>query len=287
MVIALGLGAALLLAVGFVLQQHTAASAPSSERLSPRLLLDLARRPVWIAGIGAMVGGQLLGAAALGNGQLTLVEPLLAANVLFALPLAAAWRRRRIGRRELLGAVVLVAGLAVFVVAAQPGPDRTVVVPDRSWAVAATAIIAVVASMVAASRRLPAGRQATLLGLAAGTLFGLQDALTQRTLQLHFGFVIFLETWSAYAVVLVAVAGILLAQSAYNAAPLAASLPAQSIAEPVTGIGLGAGLFAQGLRLGAGALSAEVLGIVAMVVGLYVVSRSPIVSEAAPRAGEP
>src|SRR4051812_42818028 len=87
LVLALGLGAAAFLAVGFVVQQHAAATAPVEHVLSPRILLDLMRRPVWLAGIAAMVTGQALGGAALRYGDLTAVEPLLATNVLFALPL--------------------------------------------------------------------------------------------------------------------------------------------------------------------------------------------------------
>jgi len=94
--IGLGLGAALWLGGGFVLQQHVAATLPWSDVLSPRLLLDLVRKPLWVAGIVVMVIGQLLGAAALGQGSLALVEPLLAANLLFALSVSALWRRHRL-----------------------------------------------------------------------------------------------------------------------------------------------------------------------------------------------
>src|SRR5262249_16789945 len=61
LVVALGLAAAALLAVGFVLQQHEAAAA-SGPLLRPGLLLALAHRPVWLGGVGAMVAGQLLSA---------------------------------------------------------------------------------------------------------------------------------------------------------------------------------------------------------------------------------
>ncbi|MDA8285277.1 MAG: DMT family transporter [Actinomycetota bacterium] len=276
LVIALGLGSALLLAVGFAVQQRTAEQMPRSHRLEPRLLLDLVHRPVWLAGIAAMVGGQLLGAAALGHGELTLVEPLMASNVLFALPLAAAWHKRRLGRREWLGAIVLIAGLAVFVLAADPGASRRTLVPAALWVEALVPIFLVVSGFVALGRRHPdPARQATLLAAGAGTLYGLQDALTQRTLQLGFTLTM-LETWQPY--LLVAVVGLLLAQSAYQTAPLSASQPAMAIAEPITGIALGAGLLAQGLRLGPLPLAFELVGIAGMVTGLLLCAGSPVVA---------
>lgn len=286
LVFAFGLGAAVLLAVGFVVQQHTAEQTPTSERLRPRLLLDLIRRPVWLLGIAAMVAGQVLGAAALDVGPLTLVEPLLAANVLFALPLTAAWHRRRLGRREWIGAVVLIAGLAVFVVAAAPGPIRATRVPLAAWIVAIVAITMVVGGFLAASRRArAAARQATFIAVAAGTLYGLQDGLTQRTLQIGITPAHLLGTWQPYLLVAVAVVGLLLAQSAYQTAPLGASLPAMAVTEPVTGIAIGAGLFAQGLRLGLVPFTLEIVGIAGMIVGLVLVAGSPVVTATPTAAG--
>lgn len=279
MVFLLGLGAAVLLALGFVVQQHAAALVPPDRRLSPRILVDLARRPVWLGGIAAMIGGQVLGAIALGHGSLTLVEPLLSANLLFALPMAAAWTRKRLGRREWTGALILIAGLATFVAAGKPGgPQATRVVPTN-WLIAGLSIVAVVATLTWFAKRSDLGEEATLLAAGAGLLYGLQDALTQRTLLLfHQGWGAVLTTWQPYSLVAVAITGLVLAQSAFEAAPLAASLPALTIAEPICGIGLGAGLFAQELRLSGQALGLELAGILAMLVGVYLVARSPLVT---------
>ena len=130
----LALCGAFLLAVGFVLQQHVAAQESPSERdVSAVLLIELARRPLWLVGIGSMVGGNVLGAVALGRGSLTLVEPLEAANLFFALPLAAAWQRSRLGVREYAGAAMMVAGLAGFMLAAAPARIRGATVPAADW----------------------------------------------------------------------------------------------------------------------------------------------------------
>ena len=278
MVFVFGFLSAVLLAVGFVVQQHVASMAPAEERLSPRLLLDLLHRPLWLLGILSMVAGQIVEALALRHGDLTVVEALTATNVLFALPMAAAWRRRRLCRRDWIGAAGIVAGLATFVTAADPGSSRTVVVPVVSWVIAGLAVVVAAGAVIALGRRRAAATQATMFGLGAGILFGLQDALTQRVLQVPFTVGQFFGSWVPYTLVALGAVGLLVAQSAYQAAPLKASLPAINIAEPVTGIGIGAGLFAQGLRVGATPLVFELLGIVCMMVGLLLVARSDLVA---------
>ena len=103
LVLLLSVGAACCLGFGFVLQQQAAAHAPLSDFLSPRLLLDLIRVPRWLGGIGLMVCGMALGAVALGQGEITLVEPLLATNLLFALVLSRRQTRQPLGRQGWAG----------------------------------------------------------------------------------------------------------------------------------------------------------------------------------------
>ena len=281
--IALGLGAALWLGGGFVLQQHVAATLPWSDVLSPRLLLDLVRKPLWVAGIVVMVIGQLLGAAALGQGSLALVEPLLAANLLFALSVSALWRRHRLGAREWGGALLLIAGLAGFLLAADPGDGPGGRVHWYGWVVAAGSILVLVVFLVFLARRTDLAGEGTLLGAAAGVLFGLQDALTSRAVPLiGHGPLGLLTSWQPYAVLGVALVGLVLGQSAFRAAPLTASLPGLTVAEPLTGIAMGAVLFSEPLRLSAPAVLAEVAAFVAIAFGVVLLTRSPLIAGPAP-----
>jgi drug/metabolite transporter (DMT)-like permease len=276
----LGLSGAFLLAVGFVLQQHVAAQeAPSERGVSAVLLIGLARRPLWLAGIGSMVGGNVLEALALGQGSLTLVEPLEAANLFFALPLGAAWQRSRLGVREYGGAAMMVAGLAGFMLAAGPARVRDATVPAANWVICGAAIVALVAGLTWVAKRFTLGEEATLLAAAAGILFGLQDALTQRSVDdISHGMAAVLTSWQPYALLFVAVVGIALNQNAFKLAPLPASLPALTIAEPLCGISIGVGLFAQHIRVGPGFVAAEILSLGLMVIGVIFVARSPIVT---------
>jgi len=238
---------------------------------------------LWVAGIAVMVIGQLLGAAALGQGSLALVEPLLAANLLFALSVSALWRRHRLGGREWGGALLLIAGLAGFLLAADPGDGPGGRVHWYGWVVAAGSILVLVVFLVFLARRTDLAGEGTLLGTAAGVLFGLQDALTSRAVPLiGHGPLGMLTSWKPYAVLGVALVGLVLGQSAFRAAPLTASLPGLTVAEPLTGIALGAVLFSEPLRLSAPAVLAEVAAFVAIAFGVVLLTRSPLIAGPAP-----
>jgi drug/metabolite transporter (DMT)-like permease len=276
------LAAAVLLGTGFVLQQHRAALEPSDRALTVWLLLDLVRSPSWLAGIGVMAAGQLLGAAALARGGLGMTEPLLSTNLLFALVIAGFWYQLRPCWRDWLGVLVLSGGLGGFLVVATPGIGDTSGIPDVAWVLAGGSVAAVAAVLTVAGRRNRGRVRGALLAGGAGVLFGLQDALTQRSLAIagHRGVLQLLLSWTPYTLVAVAVVGILLAQSAFQAAPLSASLPPVTAGEPITGIALGAGLFGGSLQHGSVALLLEVVCLLAMIAGIWLVASSPMVTSA-------
>src|SRR5262245_52789548 len=79
---------AMLLGFGFVLQQHAAEQLSARYFLRPRLVRELLHKPLWLTGIAAMVVGDLMSAWALGHLSLSVIEPLLTTNLIFALMLA-------------------------------------------------------------------------------------------------------------------------------------------------------------------------------------------------------
>src|SRR6478752_5793684 len=62
-------------ATSSVLQRKANRRAPRRENMSLRLIWSLAHEPAWFGGILAVTAGFLLQAAALGGGQLSVVEP--------------------------------------------------------------------------------------------------------------------------------------------------------------------------------------------------------------------
>ncbi len=284
MIIALALVAAVLLGIGFVLQQRAASQMPISDMLRPRLIIDLMHSPQWLCGIGSMVAGQLLSAFVLGRTSVSLVEPLLAANLLVALLLAAAITRRPLRRSDWIGCLVLGGGLSAFIVVGRPTAVNAEASAVRHWLVIAI-IAGVAAALVLTSRMRPLGEQATMLAGAAGCLAGLQDGFTRNvmmTVQQDPGSVI--RYWQPYAVVGVALTVILLEQSAFKAGTLRQALPAVTVGEPLAGIAFGVVAFGDQLRTEPWAIAVEVLGLAGMVAGVYVLATSDLLSHA---VGEP
>ncbi|WP_046706300.1 DMT family transporter, partial [Streptomyces europaeiscabiei] len=262
LVLLLSVGAACCLGFGFVLQQQAAAHAPLGDFLSPRLLLDLIRVPRWLGGIGLMVCGMALGAIALSQGEVTLVEPLLATNLLFALALSRRQTRQPLGRQGWAGLVLLAGGVTAFIVAGRPEGGAAVGGPFRQWLIIGVMLgLALLLTTYAKRSRLSAAP--VLLAVAAGLLYGVQDALTRISGQLFAGagWGGLFTSWQPYGVVLLGATGLLLVQSAFEAAPLRMSLPALTAAQPLAGIACGVGFLGDRLRMDAGAPAWEAAGL--------------------------
>jgi drug/metabolite transporter (DMT)-like permease len=280
--VAAALAAALCLGFGFVLQQRVAATVPQSDVLTLRLLRDLVVQPAWLAGIASMVVGQLLGALALRMADISLVEPLLTVNILFALGISARLAGRHLRLRDWVGVAMLTGGITVFLLAAHPAAaGEAAQMGLTQWVtLAATGAVAAAAVVVARSRS-GAGR-AALLAAAAGILFGLQDGLTRQvTLLLGSGVPALVARWEPWVLLLIAVTGLVLAESAFASAPLQTSLPPLTIAEPLAGIGVGIGYFGEQLRTAPDALMLESAGLLAMVFGCLVLTSSPLLASIA------
>lgn len=276
--------AASLLGVGFVAQQHAAYREPLGEMLHLRLLTHLVHRRLWLAGVAAMVCGQVLSAVALDAADVSLVEPVLATSLVFALVFAHVLYREPLNRTVWLGALMVTVGSGLFLAVGRPYAGRPVAQESGRWLVAAAVVAAAIAIVIAISARPRTLRtKAISLATAAGMLYGVQDVLTRSTLLgLQKGVVVLLTSWEPYATVAIAIAGLLLAQSAFDAAPLRISLPATTASEPLIGILLGVLIFYERLRMGPGALAAEVIGLLLMTGGIVVLGRSPFLGKPDP-----
>jgi drug/metabolite transporter (DMT)-like permease len=267
--------AAVLLGVGFVLQQYAAGQEPESRFLRLRILTDLLRKPRWLLGIACMIAGYLLVAWSIDHLPLTLVEPLLTTYLVWALILAVPISRQPVKVAEVTGALILLGGVTLISLTRSTTPVGLSFGSLSHWY--AAAIIAGVAFVaVAIGHRRQGQVRATLTGTAAGLVFGIQDALTRQTLESLQGnsWTVLFSTWSAYALVGAGILGIWLMQNAFSAAPLHASLPAIAAGEPLAGIALGIVVFGDRVQITPGMLAIEAGGIAALIVGVIAVARS-------------
>ena len=272
--------AALLIGTGFVLQQNAAQREPDSRFLRLRLITDLLRRPRWLVGIGCMIGGQVLAAWSIGHLSLAFVEPLLTTNLVFALVIAVPLSKASLKVWEVLGAAVLITGVALLSASRSAKPIGLSFGSVSHWFVAAV-IAAIAALAVHAALRRQGRSRALLTGVGAGLVFGIQDALTRQTLQIlqSSGISALFTTWAPYALVGAGAIGIWLMQSAFNAGPLNESLPAISAGEPLVGLLLGVIVFGDRIQVTPGLLAMQAAGIVALVVGVIMVARAPALSQ--------
>ncbi|MFC5718643.1 DMT family transporter [Streptomyces gamaensis] len=276
MVFAFAVSAACCLGIGFVFQQSAAQRAPISDFLSLRLLFDLVRMPQWLLGIGFMVCGMVLGAIALGQGEISLVEPLLATNLLFAMALSR-WRSGApLGATGWGGLWLLAGGVTAFIVAGRPHGGDSVTDPLRHWLIIGLMVGGALA-MAAVSKRVRLSVEAPLLGTAAGLLYGVQDALTRVSGErlARQGWTELFTGWQPYGVVAIGVTALVMVQSAFETAPLRLSLPALTAAQPLAGIACGVGFLGDRLVTTPGALAWEAAGLAAIVLGIVLIGRHP------------
>jgi drug/metabolite transporter (DMT)-like permease len=271
----LALGAALAYAAASVLQQREAQADGSARGGGVQLVLRLARRPVWLAGLACDGLGYGFQAVALGVGALLVVQPVITSGILFALPASAWWSGRKLGRTEFAWACVLAAALTAFVLLAgtDGGKDRA---SSEAWLICAAIAAPVLGLCVAAASRATGTRRAVLFAFATGALFGLTAALTKSSvvlLDVH-GVGAF-TYWEPYALLILGGLGFVLNQRAFQAGSLTASLPTLTVVEPVVAAIVGITLLDEKIPTsGPADWIAVVVAVIAMAVSTVVLSRA-------------
>jgi drug/metabolite transporter (DMT)-like permease len=272
-VVPAALGSALAAATSSVLQHRSARTAPVAGRAAGRLLGHLVTRPVWLAGLVAGAAGLVLHALALSGGRLAVVQPLLVSGMLFALPVSVVLEGRRPSPVAWLWALVLVGGLAAFLLAGRPSAGRVAADTDV-LAIATIAGSATMALIGFAGHRWSRRHAAPLLGLAAGIGYGIVAALMKQTTAVALrGLVALVTTWPVYGLAAVGAVTLAVTQLAYRAGPLAQSLPALTVVDPAASVAVGAAVFHERLAQTPGALAVEVIGFALMAGASVVLAR--------------
>jgi drug/metabolite transporter (DMT)-like permease len=269
----LALVAALLFALGTVLQQKAGMDQPS-EGATAGLLVRMARRPTWLAGIASDILGFFAQAAALGLGRLAVVQPVLVSSVVWALPMGAKLTGQRIKRIDVAGAVLVVGALVAFLTIANPSGGRDDA-PFGEWLVAGGICAGLAAVLVALGQRGPAPRRAALLGIATGLLFALSAALTKAVVdELDDGVFHVFATWHLYALAVVGYAAMTLNQLALNTGALAPAVATSMAFDPIVSVVLGVTLLDESLHETPLGAVATVAALAAALIGMALLARS-------------
>jgi len=269
----LALCAAFLFAVAATLQQKGALRlgvSPDSFKSFARLV----GQPWWLAGSAALLVGYLLQAIALDHGRLSIIQPLLVTTVVFALPLGYWLTDQTVTSREVVGACVVVVGLAIFAVVGDPAGGKENA-PNDEWAIALFLIVVVCVAVLYAGRGATAATQATTTGVVAGILFGASACLVKPTTEfLHEGIGEVLGHWELYAMAIAGVLAFVLQQVSLSHGFLAKSVATVSVANPVVSVLIGSLLFDERLKRPLSHVLVAEAGLVLAMAGAVVISSS-------------
>jgi len=290
-VVVLALMASGFTATASIAQRSAAASAPEKLSFNIHLVGYLLRRPVWFLGIASMILGFVFQILALRVGTLSVVQPVIATELVIVFGVIAIHDPHRVHLRDWFSAVGMVVGLGAFLALARPSGGHHHASASM-WLLAGLATFGF-AGLLTAAAYLPGrgglppsgGRKAALLGMAAAAGFGFVAAVIKE-LSSHLSqgpSGIFLN-WSPYVLLLTGAAAFFLASNAFQAGSLASSQPGLTVVDPLVASLLGVILFGERLDHHPVILAGEVLALGLLIASVVLLSRSPLVHEETPQA---
>ena len=255
--------------------QHIASTAAPSRSSGWRLVVYLFRNPLWLFGWVALAAAFVFQALALHNGLISIVQPLLATELVFMLALRRVWIHQSIRAITWAAGAVTCVGLTVFIAAGQPGGGQPTPT-SKHWLAAALACCVAAAVLAVLGRWGSPSLRAALYGSASAVMWALvatfikatTDALTQ------FGVAGMFTRWPVYALAVGAVAALFLMQAALHVGPLRASQPFIVIVDPIISIALSVWLFEERFTSDGAVLAVAAIGFAVMCAGVVVLTQT-------------
>jgi hypothetical protein len=258
-----------------VVTQHMASIGDPSHRKGWRFVRYLVTNPLWLFGWVALGAAFVFQALALHNGLMSVVQPLLVTELVFALVLRRVWIRQTIRAVTWWAAALTCAALALFLAMAEPTGGNAEPT-SRAWigAVATTAGVAGVLALLG-SRGSPV-RRAALLGAASSALWALVAAFIKATTDTltQFGPAGLFTHWPVYALAVGGLSAELLNQVTLHVGPLSVSQPLIVIVDPIVSIALSVWIYAETFTENAPRLAFGALGFATMCVSATVLART-------------
>ena len=240
-----------------IVVQHRSASEHGGGDESAKGLLRLLRDPIWVAAVLGDFVGFVLNAIALSIGKVVYVQPF----VVLMLPVALLvhwWMGGSPPRRgDYLGCGAIISGLALFL--ALIGVPHHQRIPRARWVGMAVLAVLVGGLLLCLLVRKAGPRvRGAVYGAVAGAYFGTIAVMLDASSDIiggthhhehrHHGirggleglFMTLDGLMVVAAIVLLGVAGIVLTQISFQVGALAATLPANLVADPLFGVFLGA-----------------------------------------------
>jgi drug/metabolite transporter (DMT)-like permease len=258
-----------------VVQQRATKQVPVTRTLHPKLLIDLVRKPMWVASVVTVLLGLSLQVIALAFGPLLLVQPLLVTSVLFAAVFAAWLTHRRLDRLVVLGSLMCVGGLAMFLLLAQPTESGGELLTGRVLPLA-VGLGAVVAACLAVAAVAPGELRALALALATGVFYAITAALMKVVAsQIRAeGAMGPFQHPTLYVVCVIGPCGFLLSQNAFQAGNLISpALAVITTVDPLGGALIGLIWFGEKMVTTPSALLGEIAAGLVLIAGIAVLTQ--------------
>ncbi|WP_371096739.1 DMT family transporter [Streptomyces sanglieri] len=252
----LSLVSAVAYAAGAIVQERVATTGGGH---SPAPL----RNRVWWVAVALNGVGAVLHVVALAYGPLSLVQPLGALTIVFALPMAALFVRRRAGATAWRGAIMATVGLAGLL--ALTGNAESHALNGRDQLIVAGATLGAVALLLLISTGVhrPVVRSVVLAG-AAGIAFGIASVFTKTVAVGLSSGAVGAGLPALLAIAGFAATGLLVSQAAYRGAGLTAPLATVTVVNPVIAAVVGLTMFGEQFRHGtAGTMLAPACAVLA------------------------
>ncbi|MEU9674305.1 DMT family transporter [Streptomyces parvus] len=238
----LSLISAVAYAAGAIIQERVAATDDNA-------WYALLRNTVWWVAVVLNGIGAVLHVVALAYGPLSLVQPLGALTIVFALPMAALFVGRRAGATAWRGALMATAGLGGLLALTGNAEPHTLNGPEQ--ALLASVTFGAVGALVVLSRTLrrPVLRS-IVLATGAGAAFGMASVFTKTVAVEWTSGSVRSGALPLLVIAGLAAAGLFLSQAAYRGAGLTAPLATVTVVNPVVAAAIGITLFGEHFRLG-------------------------------------
>jgi drug/metabolite transporter (DMT)-like permease len=277
----LALTAACAFALGLVLQQRGTMSTLDGSGRGP-WLLQILRKPIWLAG-GIVQGiGWVLQALALDRAPLAVVQSITTLSLVIALPLGVLITKQRMNRTVWLGALAVVVGIIVFVVVGSPG-GGTNTPSGATWVAACLVSFALVGIFALIGHAREGAVRAVFFGIAAGFGFALQAAVVKIfDAEVGGGILSIFQDWPIYVIIASAIVGLVFQQSALRTGVLAPAMASANCVTLFAGVVLGVVVYGETLQGGSGHVVPALLGLLLALVGVGFLATAPPPADAQP-----
>ena len=271
-----------------VTAQHLASIGSQKKSKGWRFVAYLLKNPLWLFGWAALGGGFVFQALALHDGQVSVVQPLLITELIFALGLRLVWLRQSIRSATWWAAAVTCLSLGVFLATAEP-KGGSPYPSTHVWAAAAGTTVGAAAVLALPGMRGSPGRRTVLLASASAIMWALVAILvkTMTDTWSEFGVGGMFLHWPVYALAAAGLGAEVVHQTTLGAGPLSISQPLLVIVNPIVSIGLSVWIFDEYFTADAPRLALGSLAFVTMCAAVVVLTRTaPATMSPSPSAAD-